>query len=113
MRSRKRLRHKRQGGTEERIPVRRLNAYLWPLRSGATWGNGGLHSGYRHLADKDEAGGSSPPRPTTPLTSRNAGRLVRRPSERGVFGIKTSYLVTASDHGPVQHCSPETRIPGC
>ena len=23
------------------------------------------HSGYRHLADKDEAGGSSPPRPTT------------------------------------------------
>jgi hypothetical protein len=64
MRSRKRLRHKRQGGTEERIPVRRLNAYLWPLRSGATWGNGGPHSGYRHLADKDEVPGSSPGRPT-------------------------------------------------
>ena len=27
------------------------------------------HSGYRHLADKDEAAGSSPARPTTPLLS--------------------------------------------
>jgi hypothetical protein len=37
----------------ERIPVGRLNAYLWQLRSDATCGNGGPHSDYRHLADKD------------------------------------------------------------
>jgi len=30
-----------------------------------TWGKGGPHSGYRHLADKDEVPGSSPGRPTT------------------------------------------------
>jgi hypothetical protein len=30
-----------------------------------TWGNGGPHSGSLHFADKDEGGGSSPPRPTT------------------------------------------------
>jgi hypothetical protein len=60
---------------EERIPVGRLSAYLWPLRSGVTWGKGGPHSGYRHLADKDEAAGSSPARPTIPgLTCGNACR---------------------------------------
>jgi hypothetical protein len=49
--------------------------------------------------EKDEAGGSSPPRPTAPtLTSGNAGCLARRPSGRGVFGIKTSYLVTVPCH---------------
>jgi hypothetical protein len=47
--------------------------------SGATWGNGGPHSGYRHLADKDEAGGSSPGRPTHRLTSENAGHRFRSP----------------------------------
>jgi hypothetical protein len=32
-----------------------------------------LHSGKRVIADKDEVGGSSPPRPTIrPLTSGNA-----------------------------------------
>jgi hypothetical protein len=62
----------------ERIPPRRLNRYLEPLRSSATCAKGGPHSGYRHLADKDEAGGSSPPRPTTPaLTSPNAGPRLR------------------------------------
>jgi hypothetical protein len=30
-----------------------------------TWGKGGPHSGYRHLADKDEVPGSSPGRPTS------------------------------------------------
>jgi hypothetical protein len=49
----------------ERIQVRRLNAYLGPRRSDVTCGKGGPHSGYRQLADKDEAGGSSPPRPTS------------------------------------------------
>src|ERR1044071_5181461 len=35
---------------------------------------GGPHSGYRHLADKDEVAGASPARPTTqPVTSGNAG----------------------------------------
>jgi hypothetical protein len=62
----------------ERIPPRRLNRYLEPLRSSATCAKGGPHSGYRHLADKDEAAGSSPARPTTPaLTSPNAGPRLR------------------------------------
>jgi hypothetical protein len=53
----------------------------WPLRSSVTWGKSGPHSGYRHLADKDEGAGSSPARPTNrPVTSGNAGplRLRRR-----------------------------------
>jgi hypothetical protein len=49
-----------------------LNAYLWVLRSDATWGKGGPHSGYRHLADKDEVPGSSPGRPTTVLPAQSA-----------------------------------------
>jgi hypothetical protein len=32
----------------------RLNAYLGARRLAVTCRNGGLHSGYRHLADKDE-----------------------------------------------------------
>ena len=53
------------------------NALLHPLRSRATWENAGLHGGERVIADKDEVGGSSPPRPTKrPLTSRNDGRIV-------------------------------------
>jgi hypothetical protein len=42
---------------EERIPVGRLSAYLEPRRSRTTWGNGGPHSGYRHLADKTAMAG--------------------------------------------------------
>src|SRR5215218_6359204 len=38
------------------------------------------------------------PGPPPALTSRNAGCFVRRPSGRGVFGIKTSYLVTVPCH---------------
>jgi hypothetical protein len=41
-----------------------LSAYLGPSRSSATCEKGGAHSGYRHLADKDEVPGSSPGRPT-------------------------------------------------
>jgi hypothetical protein len=52
-----------------------LNVYLGHRRSAATCRNGGPHSGYRHLADKDEAAGSSPARPTIPgLTWRNDGQ---------------------------------------
>src|SRR4029453_16366882 len=67
---------------KERLPTRRLNASLWPLWSGVTWGKGGPHSGYRHLADKDEVPGSSPGRPTTQhLTSGNTTTHV--PPEAG------------------------------
>jgi hypothetical protein len=51
---------------DERIPVGCLNASLRPLRSSATWGNGGPHSAEPSIPDKDEAAGSSPARPTTP-----------------------------------------------
>jgi hypothetical protein len=72
---------------DERKPVRRLNAYLRHLRSRMTWGNGGPHSGYRHLADKDEVPGSSPGRPTThPRRSQRcrqrAGNARCRPGPR-------------------------------
>jgi hypothetical protein len=51
------------------------SALLRPLRSRATCKNAGLHSGERVIADKDEVGGSSPPRPTIrPPTSRNAAQ---------------------------------------
>ena len=46
------------------IPVGRLNAYLWPRRSGATSGNGGPHSGSRIQPIRMRPKGSSPPRPT-------------------------------------------------
>jgi hypothetical protein len=50
-------------------------ALLRPRRSRLTWGNAGPHSGEPSIADKDEVGGSSPPRPTIrPLTSRNAAQ---------------------------------------
>jgi len=56
-------------------PSRTLSnsALLRPLRSRTTCKNAALHSGKRVIADKDEVGGSSPPRPTIrPLTSGNA-----------------------------------------
>jgi hypothetical protein len=56
----------------ERIPADGLNAYLWHRRLGATCRNGLAHSGYRHLADKDEVPGSSPGRPTTPASQVRA-----------------------------------------
>jgi hypothetical protein len=77
-----------QATTDERIPVGRLSAYLWPRRSRATCRNGGPHSGYRHLADKDEAGGSSPPRPTPFLTSANAGHCRRSPPDGECAGSR-------------------------
>jgi hypothetical protein len=81
--------------------VARLNAYLWPLRSTATWENGGPHSGYRHLADKDEAGGSSPPRPTPGPNQRKRQSALPESAGRGVGRIKNAYLVTVPRHGRV------------
>jgi hypothetical protein len=95
--------------TVERIPVRRLNAYLRPRRSDATCRNGGPHSGYRHLADKDEAGGSSPPRPTTKSDQQKCWSSRPAPNGRDGCRIKNTYLVTAPRHSPdVQHCCPRT-----
>jgi hypothetical protein len=49
------------------------SALLHLLRSRMTCKNAGSHSGKRVIADKDEVGGSSPPRPTIrPLSSGNA-----------------------------------------
>ena len=54
----------------------RKNALLRPRRSRMTCKNAGLHSGKRVIADKDEAAGSSPARPTIPgLTCANASPL--------------------------------------
>jgi hypothetical protein len=62
----------------ERIPVGGLSAYLGRRRSGTTCAKGRPHSGYRHLADKDEGAGSSPARPTTSgLTCGNARPVFR------------------------------------
>src|SRR6266508_1184100 len=61
-----------QDALGERITLRRLNIYLWHRRFRATCKNGPAHSGSLPLADKEEGGGSSPPRPTTlALTSTN------------------------------------------
>ena len=51
------------------------SALLRPRRSRTTCKNAGLHSGEPSIADKDEAAGSSPARPTTHgLSCRNARR---------------------------------------
>ena len=68
--------------------------YFAPDARGATWGNAGPHSGEPSIADKDEVGGSSPPRPTIrPLTSGNAIRC------SGLSCFKSS-LVSMRSTGP-------------
>jgi hypothetical protein len=99
-------------GLEERIPARRLNANLWPLRSDVTWGSGGPHSGYRHLADKDEAGGSSPPRPTSGSNQRKRWSSYPEPGWGGAWRIKNAYLVTVPGHRP-DGLSPHRQRRGC
>jgi hypothetical protein len=103
-------RHRRRHGTgvngsqersEERIPSCGLNAYLRPRRSRATWGNAGPHSGYRHLADQDEAGGSSPGRPTTGLDQRERWAACPELVGRDGCRIKNAYLVTVAGYGRV------------
>jgi hypothetical protein len=71
-------------------------------------GNAGLHGGNPSIADQDEAGGSSPPRPTIwPLTSGNAGpRSGPTRSGRPCRRRKTSCLFTASG------CAPRQASPG-
>jgi len=76
--------------TDERIPVRCLNAYLWPRRSTVTWGKGGPHSGSRHLADRDEGGGSSPGRPTT--GNAQPKRWSSYPKPGGLAGYRSRTL---------------------
>jgi hypothetical protein len=62
---------KPQALCRERIPVCRLNAYLWPRRSGATCGNGRPHSGYRIQPMRPEV--QVLPGPPLALTSATAG----------------------------------------
>ena len=95
----------------ERIPVGRLSAYLWALRSEPTWGKGGAHSGYRHLADKDEVPGSSPGRPTSPLSRRNADQLVRRRRDDAYAGSRPHTWLPLLVMAPgVQHCCSLKRV---
>jgi hypothetical protein len=85
----------------ERIPVGRLNRYLWPSRSGVTCGKGGPHSGSRYFADKDEAAGSSPARPTTSADQRKRQSAPPESAAAGMHRTKNSYLVTLPCHGCV------------
>jgi hypothetical protein len=91
---------------DECIPFSRLNAYLWPVRSSVTWGKGGPHSGYRHLADKDEVPGSSPGRPTTGPDQRKCWPGCLEFAWRGVCRITNSYLVTVARYEPCAHEPP-------
>ena len=78
------LRHRRAGRPRRASK----NALLRPLRSRTTCKNAGLHSGKRVIADKDEAAGSSPARPTTPeLTCGNACLLPHRPWPAAVCSL--------------------------
>src|SRR5829696_10397380 len=49
--------------------------------------------------DKDEVPGSSPGRPTSPLTSGMVGHCLQGPLS-GAFWSKNAYLITASRHAP-------------
>jgi hypothetical protein len=80
---------KAQALCRERIPVGRSNACPWPRRSGATCANGGPHSGYRHLADKDEAEVQRLPGPLLALTSGNTSQRLRNPLGRPSTGSRT------------------------
>jgi hypothetical protein len=63
---------------------KRKSALLDPPRSRTTCENAGLHSGKPPIADKDEVGGSSPPRPTIRLlTSGNAVLVFQVPAGSG------------------------------
>jgi hypothetical protein len=75
-----------------------------------SWGN---KPGCRTLMqnpDKDEAGGSSPPRPTTDLTSANAGHRVRSSSARVGVGSRTLTWLTVARHGARRS---QSRAVGC
>jgi hypothetical protein len=88
-RLRKRQRHKRQGGIEERIPVRRLNANFGPdgpMRPGETAVRTAVPgiSLIRMRSQVQVLAG-----PLVALTSRNAGQLIRCPMGDARVGSRT------------------------
>jgi hypothetical protein len=90
--------------------VRRLNRYLWPLRSGVTWGKSGSHSGYRHVADKDEVPGSSPGRPTTGIDRYKRCSSCLELVGLAGYRINNSYLVTVAGHDLLLWVSAQARL---
>jgi hypothetical protein len=92
------------------------SALLRLLRSRATCKNAGLHSGEPMIADKDEGGGSTPPRPTIrPLASGNAAQPLALSrflliSKESTGAGPLSAVSWRSD----QHvCEPLGSLPGC
>jgi hypothetical protein len=74
----------------ERIPS--------PLTLASDLGNGGPHSAEPSIPDKDEAGGSSPPRPTTSPDQRKRQSALLESARAGIHRTKNSYLVTVPRH---------------
>jgi len=60
----------------------------------------------RAISFQDEAGGSSPPRPTASPDQRERWSSCPEHAGRGVCRIKTSYLVTVPRHEPNGHAPP-------
>jgi hypothetical protein len=74
------------------------SALLRPLRSRMTCKNAGSHSGKRVIADKDEAAGSSPARPTEMASDQQkrwSGRL-SSPGRLGCIPIRNEVFGSAS-----------------
>jgi hypothetical protein len=59
--------------------------------------------------DKDEVGGSTPPRPTTGGDQRKRWSTYPELVRRGVYLIKTSYLITGPRHRPRRRAAIPTR----
>jgi len=59
--------------------------------------------------DKDEVGGSTPPRPTTGGDQRKRWSTYPELVRRGVYVIKTSYLITGPRHRPRRRAAIPTR----
>jgi SAM-dependent methyltransferase len=79
----------------------RLQRITWPRRSRITRENSGPHGAHLKIADKDEAGGSSPPRPTKrPLSSGNACSLFLGSAE------SDASLVSNKVDGSAALCEP-------
>jgi hypothetical protein len=85
------------GGGQSRPKRCAENAYQWTGWTHAFGPDGrerpaqrrSAHSGYRHLAEKDEAGGSSPPGPLPAMTSGNTSKRLRNPLGRPSTGSRT------------------------
>ena len=89
------------------------SALLRPRRSRTTCKNAGLHSGERSIADKDEVGGSSPPRPTIrPPTSGNATQPLERSQLLLISKESTRVEPFQKPHGSYQRvCWPLGSLP--